>query len=218
VCPSVRRPHAGYECHVVVALESLSGPGSYETGDAGCSEGTVPMSDRPLMYESYVFAEPPSLGDLLRNSPSVRHALFIDGVPKRFIGRRYMADPSVAILKRQGDGIIIRFGASGLSDAVGVDLATGHVVEVLDVAGSVPLFVNTSVEMFTKTVKAVIGRFPYYDEDATDEQIQTAATDLRNMIERIDSAAIVPDRYWSTFIDDVELGDLSTEAILRIED
>jgi hypothetical protein len=138
-------------------------------------------------------------------------------VPKNFIGRRYTADSSLILLERQGDETILRFGSSGLSDAIGVDLSTGHVIEVLNARGSPLLFVNTSIEQFKQTIKAVVDRFPYYGQDATNEEIEAAAADLRDIIRRIDSAAIIPDRYWSTFADDVELGDLSTEAILAID-
>jgi SUKH-4 immunity protein len=175
------------------------------------------MSSRYLIYQSYVFAEPSGLRDLLRHSPSIWQALFIDGVPKSFIGRRYTANASVTLLERQLNEKILCFGTSGLSDVIGVDLTTGHVVEVLNARGSPLLFVNTSIDQFTHTVKAVISRFPYYDHDATDEEIQAAATDLREIIRFIDSAAMAPDRYWSTFADDVEIGDLSTEAILAID-
>jgi hypothetical protein len=144
--------------------------------------------------------------------------LFVDGVPKRFIGRRYTADSSVALLDRQDHKPILRFGSTGLSGAIGVDLATGHIVEVIDVPDSPLLFVNTSIEQFTQTVKAVIDRFPYYEEGAAEEEIQGVASELLEKIRNIDPAAAVPDRYWSTFVDDVEIGDLSTEAILAIDE
>lgn len=76
------------------------------------------------------------------------------------------------------------------------------------------LFVNTSIGQFTQTVQAVIGRFPYYDQGGDDEIMHAAAADLRDIVRRIDPAAAVPDRYWSTFADDAENGDLSTEEIL----
>lgn len=142
--------------------------------------------------------------------------MFTDEVPKSFIGRRYTADSDVSLLDREGHQTILRFGTSGFSDAIGLDLATGNVIEILTVADFAPVFVNKSTEKFTLTVKAVIDRFPYYGQDATDEEIQDVARELRDIIKHIDSEATVPDRYWSTFIDDVEIGDLSTEAILAI--
>lgn len=175
------------------------------------------MSPRQLRYESHVFPEPKALKDLLEHSQPVRRALFVDGVPKNFIGPRYRAASNVTILNRHDGDRILRFGSSGLSDAIGVQLATGNVVDVINVRGFPLLFVNTSIEQFALTVKAVVGRFPYYNESATDEEIEAAAADVKGMIRRIDPAAVVPDRYWSTFVDDMEMGDLSTEEVLAIE-
>ena len=175
------------------------------------------MSPRKLRYESHVFAESPPLKDLLQHLPSVRRALFIDGVPEKFIAHRYRADSDVTLLRRQGEDAVLRFGSSGLSDAVGIHLSTGNVVEEVN-AREFPLyFVNTSIEKFVLTVKAVMDRFPYYDQDATDGEIEVAAADLRDIITHIDFPAMVPDRYWSTFADDVENGDMSTEEILAVE-
>jgi hypothetical protein len=175
------------------------------------------MSSRHLRYESHVFTEPTALKDLLQHLPSVRRALFIDGVPKKFIAHRYRADSDVTLLRRQGDDAVLRFGSSGLSDAIGVHLATGNVVEEVNARGFPLCFVNTSIEKFVLTAKAVIDRFPYHDQDATDGEIEVAAADLRDIIRHIDPPAMVPDRYWSTFADDVENGDMSTEEILEIE-
>ncbi|MGH3222726.1 MAG: SUKH-4 family immunity protein [Streptosporangiaceae bacterium] len=137
-------------------------------------------------------------------------------MPKGFIGRRYAADSSLVLLERPGSEAILRFGSSGLADVIGIDLATGHVVEIINAPHSAPLFVNTSIEQFVRTVRAIINRFPYYDSDADEYEIQTVANELREIIRHIDLEAAVPDRYWSTFVDDVEIGDLSTEAILAI--
>jgi len=176
------------------------------------------VSSPSLKYQSQVFSEPSALSDLFRNFPSVRRTLFIEGVPKGFIGRRYVADSSITLLERAGHEQILRFGSSGLADAIGINLATGHVIEIINAPHSKLLFVNTSIEQFAQTVRAVINRFPYYDSDADEEEIQAVANELRDTIRNIDPAAAVPDRYWSTFVDDVEIGDLSTEAILAIDD
>lgn len=90
-------------------------------------------------------------------------------------------------------------------------------VDVINARGLPLLFINTSIEKFVLTVKAVIDRFPYYEEDAADEEVEAAAADVRAIIERIDPAAVVPDRYWSTFVDDMEMRDLSTEEVLAAE-
>jgi hypothetical protein len=94
-----------------------------------------------------------------------------------------------------------------------VDLATGEVIEVINLAGAPLLFVNSSIDRFTHVVKGVMARFPYYAASADDADWQAASRDLTAIIGQIDPPAVVPDRYWSTFLDDVEMGDLSTEAV-----
>ena len=172
------------------------------------------MSQPHLQFELRVFTEPEALGNLLEKYPSVRRALFLDGVPREFIAPRYAADSSVTLLGHEGGEPLLRFGSGELSDAIAVDLVTGHVIEIVDPPGDATLFVNTSVEKFTQTVKAVIDQFPYYDTDASDEEIRTASDQVLDAVKKIDPEAAVPDRYWSTFVDDMRNGDLSTEEIL----
>ena len=174
------------------------------------------MSTGRLSFESHVFTESEAMTVLLDDAPSVRHALFVIGVPKGFIGRRYAADPGVTPLVREGSDPLLRFGSCGLADAMCVDLVTEHVVEIINAARSAPLFVNTSIEQFTQTVKALVDRFLYYGHEATGDEMDIVAGELLNVIRSIDPEAAVPDRYWSTFVDDVQIGDLSTEAILAI--
>lgn len=173
------------------------------------------MSGRGPVFAPAVFTGQQETGGLLEHSPSVQRALFADGVPKTFIGRRYRADPHLSRLEREGRSFL-RFGSSGLSDAVCVELPVGHVVVVIGAPGFHLQFVNTSIGQFTKTVEAVIGRFPFYDTDSDDEEIQAVGDELLEIIRSIDDAAAVPDRYWSAFVDDVQMGDLTTEAILEV--
>ena len=179
------------------------------------------MSQRRLSCEAWVFpepaAEPTAMRDLLDRVPLVRQALLVDGVPRAFIGR-YTADSAVTIVER-GDGApLLRFGSGASSQAIGVDISTGHVVRVSAARGSRLLFVNTSIGQFTQTVKALIERFPYYDADATGEETDAVAAELLEIIEGIDPEAGVPDRFWSTLADDAAIGDLTTENILGPED
>jgi hypothetical protein len=174
------------------------------------------MSSQNPAFELHVFQDSNEIKNLLRHVPSIGRALFIDGVPKGFIGRRYAIAPKLTLLAYKEEKRLLRFGSSGLADSICVDLMTGYVVEVINAAGAPLLFVNTSLEKFTQTVKVVLGRFPYYVEGSTDDEIHAVADELLRMISGIDPEAVVPDRYWSTFIDDVEIGDLSTEAISAI--
>jgi hypothetical protein len=191
---------------VVLALEPAFGSGSHF------------VNSHRLGYQSQVFFESPTIGRLLEDLPAVRHALFVEGAPRGFIGRRYLADPTLTLLQVKGIAQILRFGSSGLGDAVGIDFNTGHVLEIIKAPDPVSVFVNTSVRQFTETVKAMIGKFPYYDSVADENKIITVANELGKVVQSIDPEAGIPDRYWSTFIDDVEMGDLSTEAILAVID
>lgn len=174
------------------------------------------MNSHRLSYQSKVFRETPAIGRLLEDFPAIRHALFVEGVPRGFIGRRYVADSELTSLETEGHSRVLRFGSSGLADAVGVELNAGHVVEIVNARHPVSVFVNTSIGQFAQTVKAVMGRFPYYDRDSDEDEISSVAHELMETIGFIDPEAVVPDRYWSTFIDDIEIGDLSTEAILAV--
>jgi hypothetical protein len=174
------------------------------------------MSSRKLKYGIHVFAATPTLGDLLQSLPSVRHALFIAGVPEKFVAHRYRVDPDLTLLERQGGRKLLRFGSSGLSDAFGIDLATGNVIEEINARGFPLVFVNTSIDKFVLTTQLVAGRFPYYGQKATEGEMEFAAADLRDIIRDIDLPAMVADRFWSTFADDVENGDMSTEEILAV--
>jgi hypothetical protein len=73
------------------------------------------------------------------------------------------------------------------------------------------LFVNSSIAAFTETVRVVLERFPYYDEDAELDEVHAAARDLADLIRRIDPKAMRVDRFWSTLVDDVEMGDFATQ-------
>jgi hypothetical protein len=95
-------------------------------------------------------------------------------------------------------------------DPVCVDPTTGQVLEITR-QGTV-LFVNSSIAAFTETVRAVLERFPYYDEDAEFDEIHAVARDLADLIHGINPEAMADDGFWSTFVDDVEMGDFATQA------
>jgi SUKH-4 immunity protein len=165
-------------------------------------------------FETRVFARSPEVGELVADLPSVRRALFDDGVPKGFFGRRYSADPDLTILAWEGHAPVVRFGTSGLAGMIGIDSASGKVIRVIDVPCKPTILVNTTVALFTLTVRALIERFPYYAKDADDEEIDSVAEELREIIRSIDAEAAVPGSYWPAFVDDVQMGDFNTEDIL----
>jgi len=165
-------------------------------------------------FETRVFAESPQVVGLIAHLPEVRRALFETGIPKGLLGGRYLADPELTVLAREGLASVVRFGTSGRTDAIGVAVDSGNVVDIIDVPWVPANFVNTTVGLFTRTVQALVERFPYYSKDAEWVEIDSVCVELRKIIRSIDAGAVMPDYYWPTFVDDVQMGDFSTEDIL----
>lgn len=162
-------------------------------------------------------SRPPWLGKDSGISAEALHTLFEEGVPEHFIGRMFRLDEEPA-MTRSTRGPVLRFGTTGLSAAVGVEVDTGHVVEVLDIPDPPVLFINTSLASFVDTLEAVAQRFPFYDSDDDEDEVGSTSDDVLRIVRRIDPPAAEPDRYWSTFVDDMRIGDLTTEAILEAVD
>ena len=68
------------------------------------------------------------------------------------------------------------------------------------------LLVNTAVDRFTLTVRAMTERFPYYAKTAEYEEMDGVAEELREIVRSIDEEAAVPGCYWPAFIDNVQDG------------
>ena len=96
-----------------------------------------------------------------------------------------------------------------------LDPSTGEVLQLVGRTGH-RLFVNRTLSAFTATVREVSAAFPFYPHDAASEEIKAAARAASDIIRKIDSKAIEPDHYWSTFIDDMLMGDLATGAVLDL--
>jgi hypothetical protein len=165
-----------------------------------------------LPSDMHVFHESAVIRDLLRDHPSVESALFTDGIPADFMAQAYHADREVTVFERAGHAPVLRFGSGPLSQFFGVDLATENVIQVV-VPDYPENFVNTSLAHFTQTVIAVNDKFPFYSLSEADRVMDRVAGELLKMISSIDPPAAVPDRFWSTFIDDVQNGDFSTEDV-----
>ena len=164
--------------------------------------------------ERRTLTRPPWLDDDLPASPIDLDVLFESGVPQDFLGRMFRVDDEVAMVHSER-GAILRFGTTGQSAAVGVVMDTGLVVEVLETPDARELFINSSLRMFVDTVEGVAERFPFYDTDDEEDEVQSASDDVLELVRRIDPPAAEPDRYWSTLVDDMRIGDLTTEAVLE---
>lgn len=138
-------------------------------------------------------------------------------LPEHFIGRRFQLDAEATLIDLPSGPRAWRFGSTGLNGAVVVDLETGHVLELVDTSGSTTVFVNTSLKHFAATVQSVAERFPYYSENASDDEIEAVSDDLLRIVQAVDRDAAEADRYWSTVVDDARMGDLTTESILAID-
>jgi hypothetical protein len=154
-------------------------------------------------------------------------------VPKElFYGAVFRAEREARAVVRPDGTTLVRFGAARLWRALCLDPVTGNVVDIWDydqpALGSQGMpqwtetLVNTSVQKFVETSRAVSARYPYYDRTAFDTDAGYAAVErvhdeLVTMIDDIDGEAGVPDRFWSTFADDVMIGDFYTEDIPSAE-
>jgi hypothetical protein len=164
-----------------------------------------------------VFAGSPGIDALIKGVPSAQQALFEDGIPLALVGGRYEADSGLSVVGRADRAPVLRFGTSGLSHAVGIDVSTGNVVEVINDPSQQTNLINTRPVLFTQTVRALVERFPYYSRNAGYDEIDAVAKELRNIIRSIDPEAAVPGNYWPGFVDDVQMGDFSTDDVLEWE-
>jgi hypothetical protein len=164
-----------------------------------------------------VFAGSPEVDVLIKGLPSAQQALFEDGIPLALVGGRYEADSGLSVVERTNRAPVVRFGTSGLSYAVGIDVVTGNVVEVINDPSQHTNLINTRPVFFTQTVRALVERFPYYSRNAGYDEVDALAKELRNIIRSIDPEAAVPGNYWPGFVDDVQMGDFNTEDVLEWE-
>ena len=79
-----------------------------------------------------------------------------------------------------------------------------------------PVLISTSMAAFRSTCAAALDRFPYYAGDDADDAPAVARADLEAIIKEIDPDVLRVDSFWVTFLDDVEMGDFTTEAVERL--
>ncbi|MFI7005280.1 SUKH-4 family immunity protein [Streptomyces sp. NPDC050145] len=128
------------------------------------------------------------------------------GIPGGLIGYEYRPLNEPVYLGGIGERELVAIGTSGLSGHVAVDIATGHVVQIATTESATTHFVNRDLDAFSRCVAAVIACFPFYAE-GDEERCYEVAARLRGLVRAVDEAALVPDGFWETFCDDVEMGD-----------
>jgi hypothetical protein len=90
------------------------------------------------------------------------------------------------------------------------DVATGSIVILQAGVG----FVSSSLEKFIETVKAVTARFPFYsvkDLSVDDGVVDGAVKDVMDAIRSVDERALEEDGFWTSLVDDIQMGDFATE-------
>ncbi|MCX4985862.1 SUKH-4 family immunity protein [Streptomyces sp. NBC_00572] len=127
------------------------------------------------------------------------------GIPGGLIGYEYRPLSEPVYLAKLGKRGLVGIAMSGLSGRIAIDVASGHVVETPSIESAAVSHVNRDLASFNRSVAAVIARFPFYAEG--DEETYKVAEELRDLLSGIDETALVPDGFWETFCDDVEMGD-----------
>lgn len=161
--------------------------------------------------------------------------LLAKGVPKGMM-ERYRAAKRLMLVSDTEGRKVVSFGRTMLTHHICLDPQTGQVVVVLRfrrradepyAAFGPAQLVNSSLDQFMASVRAVIGRFPFdggsvmRERDQTDAEedeewrlIEAAVRDMRTLLLDIDPAPLAIDGFWSTFLDDVGIGDFMTPDIL----
>jgi hypothetical protein len=136
------------------------------------------------------------------------------GVPKGLLGHEYQALAS-AVLLPNTPGPLVAFGSCGLWGRICVHAGTFAVVHVAEPDATTTNPVNGDLDLFTESIRAMIDRFPFHDEDAELEDRERVAAELRAVLHAIDGSAVeAANGFWTTFLDDVTIGDYATEEIV----
>ncbi|MFF3343278.1 SUKH-4 family immunity protein [Streptomyces flavidovirens] len=134
-------------------------------------------------------------------------------VPTDLIGYSYRAADSLEAFVISGV-LFARFGHTEMFGSVLLNIATGEVVESGRDLREVSL-VSTSMEHFSRCVQAVIGRFPFYSSDASDDEWELAAADVAQIVRSIDPKAYIEGGYWHEMASDIGMGDYATEDVVN---
>lgn len=126
-------------------------------------------------------------------------------VPAESVGYSYSAAESLDVLEINGF-FFLRFGYTGMSGSILLNPETGEVVESEEDLSRVSL-VNTSLERFSECVRAVVDRCPFYSDDASDEEWESAANDVERIVCTIDPNAYFEGGYWNEMVSDIMMGD-----------
>jgi hypothetical protein len=160
------------------------------------------------------------------------------GVPRGMM-ERYRAARRLMLVGDIEGREFVSFGRTMLMHHICLDPQTGQVIEVIrsrrrldePYKALMPAqLVNSGLDQFTTSVRVVIERFPFDDGSLVRERNQTdaeedeewrlleaAVRDMRTLLLDIDPAPLAIDGFWSTFLDDVGIGDFMTPDVLSDE-
>lgn len=159
-------------------------------------------------FELATFAKPTSIPD------GWDEDLILHGAPKAFLGR-YESSPALTLVTVSQSQQWVCFGHTAEGDLMCLDPFTRQIVCVINVPNGPSFLVNTSLDQFIQTVRAVIERFPFYTGGSSLAVREEVGREIAQIVSRIDPAAISNvDGYWQTFIDDLVIGDLATENVV----
>lgn len=117
------------------------------------------------------------------------------GIPGRLIGYEYRPLSEPVYFGGIGERGLVAIATCGLFGRIGVDVASGHVVQVPTTESATASHVNRDIDSFNRCVEAVIARFPFHAE-GDDERFEEAAEELRDLVSGIDETALVHDGFW----------------------
>jgi hypothetical protein len=173
------------------------------------------VADQTLPFVLVTFPPDAEVQALLDRRREDLQAFNLDGIPKSFVTQGYRAEPSLSVTADDVGRRVVKFGSTVLDGSMCLDPVTGEVIHIVG-ANSSRWFVNSTLAAFTTSIQEVSKAFPYYPDDATSADIEAAAHRVSEIIRKVDDQALVPDRYWATFIDDMRTGDWATGAVLDL--
>jgi hypothetical protein len=147
------------------------------------------------------------------------------GIPKSLFDY-YQSEIPLTLINTSTYGQIICFGRNETSVKICLVPQTGEVIMVLCVKEYPITFVNKSLEQFIASVIAVYNRFPFdswridndldafKDFDLLSDEWEKAAQDLKMRLIKIDPYVGTTDDFWTTFLDDLRMGNGFTKDIL----
>ena len=142
--------------------------------------------------------------------PARAAALLTAGVPAGLVGDHYTALEQAAVL---AGGDLIAFVEAGGIGRVCLEAGTERII--LAAAGDPDdrELINTGLDLFTRSVEAVLVRFPFYADGASPEEIDRVADDIEAALTAIDPPAMAEVGFWYEFVSDVRSGDYTTEEL-----